>query len=183
MHLCTVTGKSLAHFFSNFSWPPWGSGTNFGTGRFCEMESFNCLIFSKEISLTVSELHFTKSTSSKFGPPSPGEPQKKFEKKCARLLPVTVKQVLCKVIGFHVLFISTLHVIMAVREDHKWGTLPLGTLPCSFTLVPICHTQKIIRWIYVKSTLLECTKKLKADGPCLRDYPHTPYGYRFSHLL
>ncbi len=39
----TVMGKSRGHFFFRFfSWPPWGSVTNFGTGRLCEMESFNC---------------------------------------------------------------------------------------------------------------------------------------------
>ncbi len=42
-------------FFLFFSWPLRGSRTNFGTSRFCEMESSNCLIFSEEISLTVSE--------------------------------------------------------------------------------------------------------------------------------
>ncbi len=50
----TVTGKSIAHFFSNFSVAPLGEGGQFWV-------------------------------------PLPQGATKKFEKKCARLLPVTVE--------------------------------------------------------------------------------------------
>ncbi len=45
----TVTGKSLANFFSFFLRipPPWGKGAKFGTGRFCEMEDSMCKTFAR----------------------------------------------------------------------------------------------------------------------------------------
>ncbi len=47
--------KSCTFFPEFFLWPPWGRGANFGTGQLCKMEFSNCLIFSEEISLVVSE--------------------------------------------------------------------------------------------------------------------------------
>ncbi len=43
-----MMGKSLAHFFWKFFVVPVGEeGANFGTNRFCEMESSNCLTLSE----------------------------------------------------------------------------------------------------------------------------------------
>ncbi len=48
-------GQKSCTFFLDFFTGLLGKGANFETGRFCKMESSNCLIFSGEISLTVSE--------------------------------------------------------------------------------------------------------------------------------
>ncbi len=73
--------KSFVHFSSIWLWPHWGTGVNFGTGRFCELESYICLIFSKKISLTVSHSESVKDISSeKIRPPPMWGPQKIPEK-------------------------------------------------------------------------------------------------------
>ena len=70
MYHSTVMGKSRASFFSNFFVAPLGEG-----GANLEQVDF---------------VKFTKSTSSKIGPTSPGGAPKIREKKRASLLSVTV---------------------------------------------------------------------------------------------
>ncbi len=109
----TVTGISLAHFLPIFFVAPLGEGANFGTGQLCKITLFpmenrkkcrsdfqTCLHPNQDYSETVKDISSEKIRNLENSilhnrpftklEPLPQGGHKKFGKKCARLLHVTV---------------------------------------------------------------------------------------------